>query len=606
MQRLGTKELTRMAPRLFLRDIHLTLGVSPLLEGAELAVSPGERIALVGRNGSGKSTLLRIAAGEIAPDSGERFVQPGLSVAYLEQAPDFAGFATALDFVAEGLDETETYRARAMLDETGLDANADPRHFSGGEARRAAIAKALAGEPDLLLLDEPTNHLDIVAIEWLEQKLRETRAAFVLISHDRRLLNDLTTAVVWLDRGLTRRLDRGFSHFEAWRDQTLEAEELERHKLGRKIKEEEHWMRYGVTARRKRNMRRVGELASLRDELKTARTRPADVVMSAQDSKPSGALAVELTKATKALGERTLVKNLSFRLLRGDRLGIVGPNGVGKTTLLKLFTDKLAPDTGEVTFGARLAAVTLDQFRAELPPTTTVVDALTGGGSEYIEIGGERKHVIGYMRDFLFQPEQARTPISRLSGGERGRLMLARAFAAPSNLLALDEPTNDLDIETLDVLQEMLGTYPGTILVVSHDRDFLDRVATEILFAEGDGTWTAYAGGYSDLERQRGSGVIATQAGAPKEAVAPKAERAAGPARKLSYKDQRALDALPGQIEGFRAKLAGLEAKMAQPASAGDVQRWSAEYAAAKAEMEAAEEEWLRLEMLKEEMEAGR
>jgi ATP-binding cassette subfamily F protein uup len=591
-----------MAPRLFLRDIHLTLGVTPLLEGAELAVSPGERIALVGRNGSGKSTLLRIATGEVAPDKGERFLQPGLRVAYLEQAPDFSGFSTALDFAAQGLDDTEIYRARAMLDEAGLDADADPRHFSGGEARRAAIAKALAGDPELLLLDEPTNHLDIVAIEWLEQKLKETRAAFVLISHDRRLLSDLTTCVVWLDRGLTRRLDRGFSGFEAWRDQTLEIEEIERHKLGRKIKDEEHWMRYGVTARRKRNMRRVGELADLRNELKTARTRPADVVMSAQDSKPSGALAVELTHATKALGERTLVKALSFRLLRGDRLGVVGPNGVGKTTLLKLFTGKLAPDSGEVAFGARLAAVTLDQFRAELPPTTTVVDALTGGGSDYIDFGGERKHVIGYMRDFLFQPEQARTPISRLSGGERGRLMLARAFAAPSNLLALDEPTNDLDIETLDVLQEMLGTYPGTILVVSHDRDFLDRVATEILFAEGDGTWTAYAGGYSDLERQRGAGVVAAAASASKEA-APKAERAAAVKRKLSFKDQRALEMLPGQIAGLRTKLAGIEARLGQPAGADKVQALSAEYAGVKAEIEAAEEEWLRLEMLKEEME---
>jgi ATP-binding cassette subfamily F protein uup len=591
-----------MAPRLFLRDINLTLGVTPLLEGAELSVSPGERIALVGRNGSGKSTLLRIAAGEIAPDSGERFVQPGLNIAYLEQAPDFSDFATALDFVAQGLDETEHYRARAMLDEAGLDAAADPRHFSGGEARRAAIAKALACEPEVLLLDEPTNHLDIAAIEWLERRLGESRSAFVLISHDRRLLSNLTNSVVWLDRGLTRRLDRGFSHFEAWRDQTLETEELERHKLGRKIVAEEHWMRYGVTARRKRNMRRVGELADLRSELKTARTRPDTVVMTAQESKPSGALAVELTKASKTLGDKTLVRNLSFRLLSGDRLGVVGPNGVGKTTLLKLFTGQHGPDTGEVAFGSRLAAVTLDQFRAELPETTTVADALTGGGSEYIEIGGERKHVIGYMRDFLFQPEQARTPISKLSGGERGRLMLARAFATPSNLLALDEPTNDLDIETLDVLQEMLATYPGTILVVSHDRDFLDRVATSILFAEGDGTWTEYAGGYSDLERQRGAGVVAAQAAA-KEAAAPKAERAAAPKRKLTFKDQRALDALPGQMEGLRAKLGELEAKLAAQASAGDVQRWSGEYAAAKAEMEAAEEEWLRLEMLREEME---
>jgi ATP-binding cassette subfamily F protein uup len=591
-----------MAPRLHLRDINLTLGVKPLLAGAELSVSPGERIALVGRNGSGKSTLLRMAAGEIAPDSGVRFVQPGLAMAYLEQAPDFSGFASALDFAAQGLGETEVFRARALLDEAGLDADADPRNFSGGEARRAAIAKALADDPELLLLDEPTNHLDIVAIEWLEKRLIESRAAFVLISHDRRLLSNLTTSTVWLDRGLTRRLDRGFSGFEAWRDQTLEAEELERHKLGRKIAAEEHWMRYGVTARRKRNVRRVGELSELRAELKNARSTPANVAMTAQDSKPSGALAVELTKASKALGGRTLVKNLSFRLLRGDRLGIVGPNGVGKTTLLKLLTGTLAPDSGDVAFGSRLAAVTLDQFRAELPPSTTVVDALTGGGSDYIEIGTERKHVMGYMREFLFEPEQARQPIAKLSGGERGRLMLARAFASPSNLLALDEPTNDLDIETLDVLQEMLATYSGTILVVSHDRDFLDRVATEILFAEGDGTWTAYAGGYSDMVRQRGEGVIGSGQKLA-ETGAPRAERTATPKRKLTFKDQRALDALPRRIEGLRARLAELEARLGGPASADKVQAWSSDYAAARAEMDAAEEEWLRLEMLREEME---
>jgi ATP-binding cassette subfamily F protein uup len=591
-----------MAPRLQLRDINLTLGVTPLLSGAELSVSQGERIALVGRNGSGKSTLLRIAAGEIAPDSGERFAQPGLGLAYLEQAPDFSGFATALDYVAHGLDEGETYRARALLDEAELAAEADPRRFSGGEARRAAIARALAPEPELLLLDEPTNHLDIVAIEWLEKRLLDSRAAFVLISHDRRLLTNLTTSTVWLDRGVTRRLDRGFSAFESWRDETLAAEELERHKLGRKIKDEEHWMRYGVTARRKRNMRRVGELAGLRDELKTARRAPSSVTMTAQESKPSGAMVAELTKVEKSLGGRMLVKNLSFRLLRGDRLGIVGPNGIGKTTLVKMFTGKLEPDAGEIAFGSRLAAVTLDQFRAELPPTTTVVDALTGGGSDYIEIAGERKHVIGYMRDFLFQPEQARTPIGKLSGGERGRLMLARAFAAPSNLLALDEPTNDLDIETLDVLQEMLSTYPGTILVVSHDRDFLDRIATSVLFAEGDGVWTEYAGGYSDMVAQRGEGIVAGPS-ARSEAATPKAERAAGPKRKLTFKDQRALDLLPGQIEALVDKLAALEAKMGDPAAAAQIQALSAQYAAVKAEIEAAEEEWLRLEMVKEEME---
>ena len=598
-----------MAPRLQLRDISLSLGVTPLLSGAELSISPGERVALVGRNGSGKSTLLRIAAGEIAPDSGERFVQPGLAMAYLEQAPAFENFATALDYVAAGLDESEVYRARALLEEAQLDAHADPKNFSGGEARRAAIARALARDPEVLLLDEPTNHLDIVAIEWLERRLGDSRAAFVLVSHDRRLLTNLTTSVVWLDRGVTRRLDRGFSGFEAWRDETLEAEELERHKLGRKIAAEEHWIRYGVTARRKRNMRRVGELAGLRDELKTARKTPTDVVMSAQNLQPSGAMVVELTKVSKGYGDRLLVKNLSFRLLRGDRLGIVGANGIGKTTLLKLLTGKLAPDAGEIAFGSRLATVTLDQFRAELPPTTTVVDALTGGGSDYLDVGGERKHVIGYMRDFLFPPEQARTPIGKLSGGERGRLMLARAFAAPSNMLALDEPTNDLDIETLEVLQEMLATYPGAILIVSHDRDFLDRIATSTLFAEGDGTWTEYAGGYSDMVRQRGTGIVAA-AGAKPGQVETKPERVAGPRRKLSFNDQRALDALPGQIEGLRVKLRELEGVMAEATSVttklGSIQSLSQQYAEDKAKLDAAEEEWLRLEMLREELEVDR
>jgi ATP-binding cassette subfamily F protein uup len=598
-----------MAPRLQLRDISLSLGVTPLLTGAELSISPGERVALVGRNGSGKSTLLRIAAGEIAADSGERFVQPGLGMSYLEQAPAFEGFATALDYVAAGLDENEVYRARALLEEAQLDADANPANFSGGEARRAAIARALAPDPEVLLLDEPTNHLDIVAIEWLERRLGDSRAAFVLISHDRRLLTNLTTSVIWLDRGVTRRLDRGFSGFEAWRDETLEAEEIERHKLGRKIAAEEHWMRYGVTARRKRNMRRVGELAGLRDELKTARKTPTDVVMSAQNLQPSGAMVVELTKVSKSLGDRLLVKNLSFRLLRGDRLGIVGANGIGKTTLLKLLTGKLAPDTGEIAFGSRLATVTLDQFRAELPPTTTVVDALTGGGSDYLDVGGERKHVIGYMRDFLFPPEQARTPIGKLSGGERGRLMLARAFAAPSNVLALDEPTNDLDIETLEVLQEMLATYPGAILIVSHDRDFLDRIATSTLFAEGDGAWTEYAGGYSDMVRQRGAGIVA--AAAPK-AVAAQArpDRSTAPRRKLSFKDQRALDGLPAQIEGLRAKLRELEGAMAGTTAVttklGSIQSLSQQYAEDKAKLDAAEEEWLRLEMLREELEVDR
>ncbi|MDE3177250.1 MAG: ABC-F family ATP-binding cassette domain-containing protein, partial [Pseudomonadota bacterium] len=389
-----------MAPRLQLRDIHLTLGVTPLLVDAELSISPGDRIALVGRNGSGKSTLLRIAAGEIAPDSGERFAQPGAKMAYLEQAPDFSGFATALDYVAHGLDETEHYRARALLDEAGLDPLADPRRFSGGEARRAAIAKTLAPEPEVLLLDEPTNHLDIVAIEWLEQRLIESRAAFVLISHDRRLLSNLTSATVWLDRGVTRRLDRGFSAFEAWRDQTLEMEELERHKLGRKIKDEEHWMRYGVTARRKRNVRRVDELAGLRTQLKEARSAPANVTMSAQDLKPSGALAVELTKASKTLGERCLVKNLSFRLLRGDRLGIVGPNGVGKTTLLRAVLGEPLAVAGEIVQGKNTRIAYLDQARAALDDSKSVFDDVRGEGGANVVHLGVRGHETMELRSY--------------------------------------------------------------------------------------------------------------------------------------------------------------------------------------------------------------
>src|ERR1700677_1189866 len=409
--------LLHMAPQLQLRDIRLTLGGAPLLDGAELSISPGDRIALVGRNGSGKSTLLRIAAGISAVDGGTRFAQPNARLRYLPQEPDLTGFATTLDFVLAGLDDDGgAHRARAYMEDLGVHPEADPAKLSGGEARRAALARVLAAAPDILLLDEPTNHLDLVAIEWLESELQDSRAAFVLISHDKRLLADLTKATIWLDRGATRRLEQVFSAFEAWRDQKLEEEEAERHKLDRKIAAEEHWMRYGVTARRKRNMRRVGELAGLRDELKTARKTPQDVMMSAQNLQPSGAMVVELTKVSKGYGDRLLVKNLSFRLLRGDRLGIVGANGIGKTTLLKLLTGKLAPDAGEIAFGSRLATVTLDQFRAELPQTPTVVNFLTGGGSYYLAGGGKPKHVIAYLRIFLFPPEQARTPIGKLSG----------------------------------------------------------------------------------------------------------------------------------------------------------------------------------------------
>jgi ABC transport system ATP-binding/permease protein len=599
-----------MPPLLQLRDIVLTLGGAPLLDGAELSISAGDRIAVVGRNGSGKSTLFRIAAGQMAADRGTRFIQPSARLAYLPQEPDVSGFATTLDYALAGLGELDDpYPARAMIAELGLDPAADPGGLSGGEARRAALVRALNAEPDILLLDEPTNHLDLVAIEWLEARLAASRSALALISHDKRLLADLTRASIWLDRGRTRRLDRGFGAFEAWRDLKLEEEELERHKLDRRIVNEEHWMRYGVTARRKRNMRRVAELADLRRERRETRGSVGAAAMIAQDAKASGALVIDAERISKVYGGRSIVRDFSLRAMRGDRIGVVGANGAGKTTLVNLLTGALTPDSGSVRLGANVMMATLDQQRASLEPTATLVDALTGGGSDYVTINDERRHVLGYMRDFLFAPEQARTPIGRLSGGERGRLMLARALARPSNLMVLDEPTNDLDIETLDLLQELLGDYAGTILVVSHDRDFLDSVATSVVVGEGDGRWVEYSGGYSDMVAQRGRG-LAGPVAAPVVAAGRPDKRPvdrAAPRRKLGFNERRALETLPQRIEEFRADLDALERKLAdgdlarrEPAAFLDA---TVRYAELREALAAAEDEWLGLEILREELE---
>jgi len=601
-----------MAPQLQLRDIRLTLGGAPLLDGAELTISPGDRIAVVGRNGSGKSTLLRIAAGESAVDGGTRFAQPNARLRYLPQEPDLTGFASTLDFVLAGLDDADgAYRARAYMEDLGVHPETDPAKLSGGEARRAAIARVLAAEPDILLLDEPTNHLDLVAIEWLESELQGSRAAFVLISHDKRLLADLTKATVWLDRGATRRLEQGFAAFEAWRDQKLEEEEAERHKLDRKIVAEEHWMRYGVTARRKRNMRRVGELSAMRRERREAQRAVGVATMLAQDVRASGALVIEAESISKAYEGRPIVKDFSLRVMRGDRLGIIGANGAGKTTLINLLTGQLSPDDGIVRLGSQVSMATLDQRRATLSPTTTLVDALTGGGSDYVTVGNERKHVFGYMKDFLFPPEQARTPIGKLSGGERGRLMLARALAQPSNVLVLDEPTNDLDIETLDLLQELLADYAGTLLLVSHDRDFLDRVVTSVLVSEGDGRWVEYAGGYSDMVAQRGYGVSGPPAQVAKkpEKAAPSRPERGVPKRKLSFNEKRALSILPARIESLRRELASLEQALADAnlheRDPQGFRRTTDIYAGKRSELEKAEHDWLELEILREEVEGA-
>ena len=606
-------------PLLLLQNIGLSFGSTPLLDGASLSIGPSERLCLVGRNGSGKSTLLKIADGQIDPDTGSRFVQPGVTIRYLPQSPDLTGFATTAAFVEAGLAPgDDRHRARYVLESLGLTGEENPATLSGGETRRAALARVLAPEPDILLLDEPTNHLDVVAIEGLEAALRSLRSAVVMISHDRRFLENLSQATVWLDRGVTRRLDQGFGAFEAWRDAILEAEELERHKLGRRIVQEEHWLRYGVSARRKRNQRRLESLLTMRGERRQALAGRAtgNVKLTVQEAQEAGRLVIEAKAVTKSYGDLTPVRDLSVKIARGDRIGIVGPNGAGKTTLINLLTGALAPDTGRVRLGTNLEIATLDQRRESLDPEATLAATLTGGRGDTVIIDGMPRHVTSYMKDFLFKPEQARTPVKALSGGERGRLMIARALVRPSNLLVLDEPTNDLDLETLDLLQEMLASYPGTLLLVSHDRDFLDRTVTSVIAFEGEGRWIEYAGGYSDMVAQRGHGVAAlpqikpqapSPVGQARSARAPRPAPSSEQRRRLSNAEQHALKTSPARIAALNAESRRLERLLANPDFyARDREGFTAagaELAKIQVELAAAEEEWLRLELLREEIE---
>ena len=603
------------APLLILRDIHLTFGGPTLLDGAELSVSAGERLCLVGRNGSGKSTLLKVAAGLIQPDRGERALQQGTSVRYLPQEPEMAGFETTLAYVEAGLgSHDDPYRASYLLSQFGFMGDENPALLSGGEARRCALARALAPAPDVLLMDEPTNHLDLPAIEWLEQELKTLRSAMVLISHDRRFLANLTRTTAWLDRGQIRRLDRGFADFEAWRDDMLEQEELARHKLDRKIAREEDWVRYGVSGRRKRNQKRLGDLHALRQDRRDYRSATGNVVMAVAEAENAAKLVIEAKHVSKTYGDRVIVRDASIRVARGDRIGIVGPNGAGKTTLLNMLTGALASDTGTVKLGASIQMVTLDQKRESLHPEATLKEVLTQGHGDMVTVGENRKHVIGYMKDFLFGAEQANTPVARLSGGERGRLMLARALARPSNLLVLDEPTNDLDLETLDLLQEMLADYSGTVLLVSHDRDFLDRVVTSVIAFEQDGKWMTYAGGYSDMVAQRGHGVKARVANTMDGAKPGKLKKGAGKSAaavrkpKLGFKDKHDLETLPARLEALRADVKLLQAQLADAGlftrDPDSFKRTLAALGVAQAATAAGEERWLTLEMLREEIES--
>jgi ABC transport system ATP-binding/permease protein len=601
-----------MAPLVALAGARITFGGRALLEEADIALARGDRACLVGRNGAGKSTLLKALAGETELDGGARFLQPGARIAYLPQEPRPAPGATVRAHVAAGLGglEEADHRIGALLDRLSLHAGRLLAELSGGEARRADLARALVGEPDILLLDEPTNHLDLPTIEWLEQELAGLPAGILTISHDRAFLNRLTRRTWWIDRGRLLMLDRGFAEFEDWVEAILEQEAAEAHRLDKRIEAETRWYNRGITARRKRNEGRRRALEALRREREQRVRTQGRAKLAAGAAEAGGRLVVEAEGIGKtysgAEGARPILRGFSTRILRGDRVGIIGPNGAGKTTLLKLLTGRMAPDEGRVRLGTNLQILFFDQMRESLDPEASLWKTLAPAGDS-VMVDGTPRHVVGYLRDFLFEERQALQPVKSLSGGERSRLLLARLFLRPSNLLVLDEPTNDLDLDTLDLLEEVLADYAGTLLLVSHDRDFLDRLVTSVIAMEGDGRALEYAGGYNDYLRQR-----------PAQPTAPRPKKAppragpiprAGRKERITFQEQRELDALPRRLDALAEEIADLERKMADPGFYGrDPQGFEAasgRLADALAERAAAEERWLLLEEKRERLSSG-
>ncbi|WP_435661057.1 ABC-F family ATP-binding cassette domain-containing protein [Leisingera caerulea] len=593
-------------PLLQMSGISLTFGGDPVFSNLDLVVQPGDRVALVGRNGSGKSTLMKVMAGIVEADQGDIVVPPGKSVGYMEQDPRMEGFATLGDFAASELDPGEMYKVERAGEGLKFDPARPVETASGGERRRAALAKLMAEAPDLMLLDEPTNHLDIEAITWLENELKATRAAFVLISHDRAFLRALTRATLWVDRGEVRRQEKGFEHFEAWRDKVWDDEDMQRHKLNRLIKSESRWAVEGISARRKRNMGRVRALQDLKAERSAQIKRQGAAEMALEAGPKSGRKVIEAEGLSKAFGGKQIVKDFSLKVQRGDRVAFVGPNGAGKTTLLKMLLGMEEPDAGSVQLGTNLEIALFDQTRDQLDGDSTLWENLTAdpllgisGKADQVMVRGQPKHVVGYLKEFLFDERQARAPVRSLSGGEKARLLLARLMARSSNLLVLDEPTNDLDVETLDLLQELLDNYDGTVLLVSHDRDFLDRVATTTIAMEGNGRATAYAGGWSDYIAQRGPLDTAERPEKVKTAKA-KPKQESQPKDGLSFKEKHRLDALPGEIERLEAEIGKLQELMADPElfTREPVKFKKATEALVERQekLAAAEEEWLELE----------
>ena len=594
------------APIYTIKNARLTFGLNPLFTGVDLYINRGDKICLVGRNGCGKSTLLKVICGIQEADEAEIFIQPGTRIGYMPQEPDFGTCKTLREVVESGLpkeEKNQTYRADQLIEYFDINAEQSPDIASGGEKRKAALARALINEPDILLLDEPTNHLDIAAIEKLEDIIQKFSGAVIVISHDRAFLNHVSRTTFWLDRGILRRNNKGFTHFEAWQDQMIEQEIIEQKALNKKIAEETEWLHKGVTARRKRNMGRLRRLQQLRQERREQIKTIGSVNMEIENTDTRSKLVIEAKHINKTFGERQIVKDFSIRVIKGNKLGIVGPNGSGKTTLLKLLTKKLEPDSGFVRIGKNLEEAYFDQNRITLDPKKTLWKTLCNEG-DHIWVRGHFRHVVAYLKDFLFKPEQAQCPVAALSGGEKNRLMLAVALARPSNFLVLDEPTNDLDMDTLDLLQEVLNEYEGTVIIVSHDRDFMDKVATSLLYLKGDGTVFEHVGTYTELLEKLQNQPQKAEAKKSAPAATPTKSREKNKTAKLSFKEQYALEHLPDEIAQIEQQIKAAEIALGNPNLYTDDPKQfdslTAALAANKALLEEKETLWLELQLKSE------
>ena len=594
-----------VTPIYTLKEISLTFGIRPLFTSVSLNINKGDKICLIGRNGSGKSTLLKVISGVIEPDSGEVFIQPGTKISYMEQESNFDKYKTLKDAILSGLPikerENKAYKADKLIDLLQINAESSAITASGGEKKKTALARALISEPDILLLDEPTNHLDITTIEKLEDIVQKFSGAVIVISHDRSFLTHVSNATLWLDRGIIHANNKGFVDFENWQENILNQEIIKEKHLLKKIEEETEWLHKGVTARRRRNQGRLRRLQQLRLERKEQIKKVGSVDMEIKEAAVRSKLVLEAKHISKSFGNREIIKDFSLRMLRGNRLGIVGPNGSGKTTLLKLLTEHLSPDKGFVRLGKNLEMVYFDQNREMLDPTKTLWRTLCGEG-DHIWVRGHYRHVIAYLKDFLFTPDQAQSPVSCLSGGEKNRLMLALSLAKESNFLVLDEPTNDLDMDTLDLLQEVLDEYTGTIILVSHDRDFLNKITTSMLYMKGDGTIIEHVGTYEELYEK----YIAKE---PKNKELQKKEtkenspQNSQKTNRLSYKDQRLYEILPGEISALEKKVTEVEEKLSDPnlyiSNQDKFYQLSDELQKIKQEINEKENTWLEIDMKK-------